>query len=179
MKVFGSIKDKAGSAGKKVLDVTGWIVMFIAIMAVVGVGGFIITAVVVNYQTLWAMISDGASQILSDHWGLIILINALVIGGVTIFFISNDKKGVFNWEKVAKGKLIAGFACLIVFLNVVFFAIVVSYIKWDAIVRTFWGTISNELVWKTIISCEVMILLVIIFFVLRIKAEKKSGGSHA
>ena len=125
MKVFGSIKDKAGSAGKKVLDVTSWIVMFIAIMAVVGIGGFIITAVVVNYQTLWAMFSDGASQILSDHWGLIILINALVIGGVTIFFISNDKKGVFNWEKVA------------------------------------------------------MILLVIIFFVLRIKAEKKSGGSHA
>ena len=98
--------------------------------------------------------------------------------GETYALISNDKKGAFNWEKVAKGKLIAGFACLIALLNVVFFAIVVSYIKWDAIVRTFWGTISNELVWKTIISCEVMILLVIIFFVLRIKAEKKSGGSH-
>ena len=102
MKLFGSIKDKAGSAGKKVFDITGWIAMFIAIMAVVGIGGFIITAVVVNYQTLWAMISDGVSQIFSDHWGWIILINALIIGGVTFFSSPTTRRGHLTGRRLPR-----------------------------------------------------------------------------
>lgn len=179
MKVFGNIEKSASSVWKKFLDVTGWLAMLVAILAVVGIGGFIITSVMVNYQTLGAIILDGASQIFTDHYGWVLLFNVLIIVGTVIFIHINDKKGFFNWEALGKAKLYASLVGLLVILNVLFFMIVITYLKWSAIVNTFWDIMSNELVFKAIFACELMIILVVIFFVLRIKAEKKSDNGHA
>ena len=179
MKVFGNIEKSASSVWKKFLDVTGWLAMLVAILAVVGIGGFIITSVMVNYQTLGAIILDGASQIFIDHYGWVLLFNVLIIVGTVIFIHINDKKGFFNWEALGKAKLYASLVGLLVILNVLFFMIVITYLKWSAIVNTFWDIMSNELVFKAIFACELMIILVVIFFVLRIKAEKKSDNGHA